>query len=208
MDRSERLEPGDGLKIKFDDFLKSEISKANTTRVRTFQPVWYRVAAAVALLVVGGGAGFFVSRYMEKEEQLLAMQKEMELTRQLVISQINNQQSPSQRILGVRASYESGKPDDEIVKVLIETMNDDPNTNVRLAALEALSKFQDEPVVRKALIQSLSVQQDPVVQIGLIQLLVKMKEKGVVNELKRIVDDVYTIKAVKDEAYTGLLELS
>jgi hypothetical protein len=87
-------------------------------------------------------------------------------------------------------------------------MNEDPNTNVRLAALDALSKFYDEPIVRKALIEGLSIQKDPVVQIALIQLMVKIKEKGIVTDLQKIVDDEKTMEAVKDEAYTGLLELS
>jgi hypothetical protein len=87
-------------------------------------------------------------------------------------------------------------------------MNEDPNTNVRLAALEALIKFHQEPVVRKKLIESLSVQKDPSVQITLIQFMVQMKERGVVNQLQQIVDDAHTIKAVKDEALSGLLKLS
>ena len=62
--------------------------------------------------------------------------------------------------------------------------------------------------VRKILITALSSQTDPVVQISLIQLLVRMKEKGVVKDLERIVDENKSMKAVKDEAYTGLLKLS
>jgi hypothetical protein len=62
--------------------------------------------------------------------------------------------------------------------------------------------------VRSALIRSLGTQKDPVVQIALIQLLVKMKEKGVVNELERIINDSTTITPVKDEAHSGILRLS
>jgi HEAT repeat protein len=95
-----------------------------------------------------------------------------------------------------------------VVTALVRTMNEDPNTNVRMAALDALSKFYEEPAVRKALIRSLEKQKDPIVQIALIQLLVRMKEKGVVNDLKRIVDDNEVLTPVKDEAYTGILKLS
>jgi hypothetical protein len=79
---------------------------------------------------------------------------------------------------------------------------------VRLAALEALSNFVHEKDVRSSLITSLSNQKDPVVQIALIQLLVKMKEKGVVDDLKKIVEDEGTMQAVKDEAYSGIMRLS
>jgi hypothetical protein len=71
-----------------------------------------------------------------------------------------------------------------------------------------LSKFHAEPQVRKVLLDALSTQKDPMVQIALIQLMVRMKEKSVVNDLKKIVDDSGTMKAVKDEAYSGILILS
>ncbi len=111
-------------------------------------------------------------------------------------------------MIAVSQVMEMEKPDDEIVKVLVKTMNEDVNTNVRMAALDALSKFHHDPLVRRELVKSLAKQKDPVVQIALIQLMVQMKEKGVVNDLQKIVDDNKSMKAVKDEAYTGLLKLS
>ncbi len=96
----------------------------------------------------------------------------------------------------------------KIVHVLVKTMNEDHNSNVRLAAMEALGKFSNEASVRNALIQSLASQKDPVVQIALIQLLVKMKEKSVVRQLEQMTKDASTMKAVKDEAYSGILKLS
>ena len=91
---------------------------------------------------------------------------------------------------------------------LIYAMNEDPNTNVRIAALEALGKFRNQPDVRKALIASLRTQKDPLVQIALIRLMVEMKEKGITEELERISTDEETLPAVKDEAHAGLLKLS
>ena len=126
----------------------------------------------------------------------------------MMLAMMNNEQSASQRITGVSVAYQLEKADDEIVHVLVKTMNEDPNTNVRMAALEALSKFHTDPNVRKALIQSLSTQKDPVVQIALIQLMVMMKEKGVVKDLEQMTKDKSTMKAVKDEAYSGILKLS
>jgi HEAT repeat protein len=79
---------------------------------------------------------------------------------------------------------------------------------VRLNALEALSRFKEEPEVKKALINALSTQKDPVIQIALIQLMVEMKEKSVVKDLERIIEDERTMRAVKDEAYSGILRLS
>lgn len=212
MDRSARLEPSAKLRTGFDDLLKEEMASARQTKTVLFRPALYRVAAAVALLILGGGIGFWISH--QHEAQLLvergrldSLEKQMKITQQMM-AMLQNDQSASQRIQGVNVAVSIGKADDEIVNALVKAMNEDPNSNVRLAALDALSKFSDDAAVRKALVTSLPKQKDPVVQISLIQLLVKMKEKGVVNDLRKIVDDEKTMQAVKDEAYSGILRLS
>jgi HEAT repeat protein len=212
MDRSARLEPGDKLKTNFENLLKEEMASSRQAKTIFFRPAFYRAAAAVALLIIGGGIGFFISkkndeRMAKDQERLDKLEIEMAITKDMM-SKLNNDQSASQRIQGVNVALSMAKADDEIVKALVKTMNEDQNSNVRLAALEALSKFIGDKQVRVALINSLTRQKDPIVQIQLIQLLVKMKEKGVVNDLQKIVDDEGTIQAVKDEAYTGIMKLS
>jgi hypothetical protein len=38
--------------------------------------------------------------------------------------------------------------------------------------------------------------------------MVKMKEKSILNQLEKMTRDASTMKAVKDEAYSGILKLS
>lgn len=209
MDKAEKLEPPQHLKQQFDHFLSTEIAASKkTTKIIFFQPAFYRAAAAVALLVVGGSIGFWISKQNDQQQEIARIKQEMEATKLTMMSLIGNKSSASQRLQGVNVALTIETADDEVVRALAKRMNEDPNTNVRLAALDALSKFHDEPLVRKVLIDALASQKDPIVQIALIHLMVKMKEKGVVNDLKRIVDDEATMKAVKDEAYSGMLELS
>ena len=212
MDRSARLEPSQKLKMNFEQLLQTEMASNKKSRTVFFQPAMYRVAAAIALLIIGGGIGYLISK--QSDERMARIEREMEENKKLMdqtrnlLTMLNNDQSASQRIQGVNVAMEMTRPADQIVQALVKTMNEDPNTNVRLAALDALGKFIDEEGVRKELINALPLQKDPVVQIALIQLMVKMKEKGVVNELRRIVDDAKTMQAVKDEAYSGILKLS
>jgi anti-sigma-K factor RskA len=209
MERSSKLQPSAALKTSFDEMLKKEIaSSAPKSKVIFFTPAFYRVAAAVLLLVVGGGAGYLISKYQRQQEAIAKLQEQMDDTKNAMLSMMDNNQSASQRIQGVNVALTIEKADDEVVKALVNVLNEDANTNVRLAALEALSKFYYEAGVRKALVAALPKQKDPIVQISLIQLLVKMKEKGVMNDLKRIIDDEQAIKPVKDEAYTGIMKLS
>ncbi len=208
MNKAASLEPSSKLKHEFDQLLKSEIISHKKNKTILFQPVLYRVAAAVALLIIGGGIGFWISKQNDQQQEIAKIKKEMEATKLMMMSLIGNKQSASQRMLGVNVALTIQNADDEVVKALAKRMNEDPNTNVRLAALDALSKFHHEPHVRKILIESLTNQKDPMVQIALIQLMIEIKEKAVVNDLKRIVDDEGTMNAVKDEAYSGLMKLS
>lgn len=212
MDSASRLEPTTKLKANFQSILDEEIASSTKTKTIFFQPVFYRAAAAVALLVIGGSIGFFISKQNDERvarlDSLMRVQQEQVRITKEMMAMLNNDQSASQRMQGIKVAYQMEKADDGIVKALVKTMNEDPSSNVRLAALEALSHFMEEPQVRKALVNALTKQKDPIVQISLIQLLVKMKEKGVVNDLQKIVDDDGSIQAVKDEAYSGIMKLS
>lgn len=215
MDETPPLEPGASLKANFEKNLKAEMSGSTGARTIFFRPSFYRAAAAVALMVMSGAIGFWISRNNAQHEQLVKIEREMEITRKqlaetksMMMGMLDNDLSASQRIKGVNVAMGFTDADDEIMGALINTMLTDPNTNVRLAALDALAKFQQDPAVRKGLIDALSKQSDPMVQITLIQLLVDMKEKEVIKDLQNIVDDAGTMQAVKDEAYSGILKLS
>jgi hypothetical protein len=208
MDRAARLEPSQNLKTNFDDLLKQEMTSQRSAKTVIFQPAFYRVAAAVALLMLGGTIGFYIN---ERNDELRIIKEQLAKQKEItdsMIAMLTDDQSASQRMQGAKVALRMETADKEIVIALVKAMHEDPSTNVRLAALEALSKFSAEPQVRRELVRSLAIQKDPLVQITLIQLLVQMKEKGVVNDLQKIVDDEGTIQAVKDEAYSGILRLS
>lgn len=208
MDRSMTLEVLHGHETTFASNLKAELDIKEDVKVVRFQPAILRVAAAIALVAIGVAGGFWINRNYQHEQELAALRKEMMETKQLMMAMLTNGQSASKRMQGVTVAMTISTADDEVVKALADALTHDSNTNVRLAALEALSQFIDEPQVRRIIISSLSTQDDPMVQIALIQLLVKLKEKNVVNELEKIINDDKNIQAVKDEAYTGIIKLS
>jgi HEAT repeat protein len=158
--------------------------------------------------MIGIVIGNKISQDRQHDQELVAIKKELEDNKRMMMAMLDNQQSASQRVMGANVAYEMKSADDEIVNALVNAMNEDPNTNVRLTALEALGKFYQQGHVRDKLIKSLATQKDPVVQIALIRLLVQMKEKEVVNQLEKITRDGTVIKAVKDEAHSGILKLS
>ncbi len=206
MDRSSEIDPTARLSRGFQQMLNEELAEQRAPKQKQvfFSPTVLRAAAGVVLVMMGVVIGYYVNRYNDQQQQLAELQQ----FRDQMFAMMADQNSASQRMKGVNVALTYEKADDEVVEVLVKTLNEDKNSNVRLAALEALSKFHQEPAVRKALIASLSKQTDPIVQIALIQLMVKMKEKGVINDLQKIIDDENSITPVKDEAHSGILKLS
>lgn len=137
----------------------------------------------------------------------LELERENNLRKTMLFAKLNNMESPSQRLTAASQVYQLKSTDNDIVDALVKTMNTDPSTNVRLAALDALGKFHREAYVKKKLVASLSKQTDPMVQIGLIDLLTKMKQRSILNQLDKLVNDGNTMQAVKDQAYSSIFTL-
>lgn len=209
INKSSQIEPTARLKNNFDKILQSEIGSNKAARSVWFTPSFYRAAAAVAIIAVAGAVGFLITEQRQHAKQLAAAQEEILRTKKEMMDMLSNENSASQRLLGATVAYNDiAYADADIVRVLIKTMNEDENSNVRLAAIEALAKFSNQPHVRQGLISALSSQKDPVVQITLIRLLVDMRANGVKEELEHITTDDSLLPAVKDEAHAGLLKLS
>jgi hypothetical protein len=206
MDRSADIDPSARLSRGFQQMLKEEEAQLKAPKQKQvfFTPAVFRAAAAILLVAAGVAIGYSINQYNVQQRKIA----ELELFKEQMLSMMGDQNSASQRMKGVNVALTYEHADNEMVDALVKTLNEDKNSNVRLAALEALSKFHQEPAVRSALIASMAKQTDPIVQIALIQLMVKMKEKGVLKDLHKIIEDENAITPVKDEAHSGILKLS
>jgi hypothetical protein len=129
-------------------------------------------------------------------------------TRQAILfAGLNNTLSAASRINAITGASQLKKGNNTIIDALVQILDKDPNANVRLAALDGLTRFYREDHVRKKLVASLKKQHDPLVQINLINLLTRMRETAIMDQLEEIVNDDNTNKAVKDVAYAGMLQL-
>ena len=142
-----------------------------------------------------------------RDNETILISNKKYMKRRDFFSKLSNQASASERFGAALSVVVISKIDHDIIGALVKTMNEDPNTNVRLAALESLAKFSKEPLVKKQLIKALSIQKDPVVQIALIELLTTVRENKIIDELRKLTNDETTTQPVKDEAYKSLNNL-
>jgi len=207
--------PSAGMKANFQAMLNEEIKATDKNPIIRFikreQSVFgspMKVAASVSIIMIGIFAAIWIARDSVRDKEIQALKQEMEATRELLIRTLQDRNSASTRIMGVNQVSQLESPDDEIINALLKTYNQDDNTNVRLAAFRALSRFADDEKVKNALIHSLETQSDPIVQIELINLMVHMKEKKALEPLKKISEDEKVLETVRDEAYKGIFILS
>lgn len=171
-----------------------------------------RIAAGLIFLLVGFSAGLLVDRQQGvSNQQVDLLQQEIEQMKSALVYGTNGQLTASERISAVnisdRVPESTAGLDREITEILIHTMNNDQNINVREAAAEALFRFRNEPRIRMALVNSLGKQRDPLMQMTLINMLVELKEKSAINEMQKLLMDTDTRELVKTRLEVGIAEL-
>jgi len=173
----------------------------------TFRRPSFAAAFSVFILLLGLGTGWILNGARGGAGRLTALQKEVQDMRQTVALSLLDRPSASERLLGISYSSEVRHPAGKTLAALIDTLDNDENINVRLAAVEALYLFRNEPGVKESLIHSLGIQGAPLVQVALIDLLVEIKERRATDALKALVAGKLINADVKKRAEQGLKEI-
>ena len=213
--KDEMIKPDDSLRINFYHMLHNEIKKGEEkNKIHDHKPFtqWYnnsryRVAAGVALLICGTFIGLllhagFNNSYASNE--LKQLHSEVSDLKRAAMFTMLKEESSSDRIQAVRYVEDLDKPDQNVIEVLVKTLNNDKNVNVRMAAAYALSKFADQRTVCDSLVKSLSLQSDPILQVTLINILAERKEKSALKPIQEIIANRSTMKEVKTVAQNSL----
>lgn len=159
---------------------------------KIFSIRFIRLAAACLLLVIAGTIFWLLQR------------KPVDNPNAALLAGLADSNSAAARISSIAAVVSLEKPDSTVFRALFGVLDQDPNANVRLAALESLSHFYETAGIKAKLIARLNVQQDPFVRIGLIQLFTDKKERSILDELDKIVTDISVIKEVRSQAYASI----
>jgi anti-sigma factor RsiW len=179
---------------------------------------WLRMPAAglawaIVLLAVGFIVGrLFVPERPTSDPQLAKLQAELAGMRQLVVLSLLQQQSASERLQAIAQAtawnLAGQRPDPTVLSALMRTLRSDSSVDVRLAALDALGRYHNQPEVRKGLLDALQTRQSPLVQVALIDLMVEMKDSSVVEQLKKFERDPSVHPAVREHAQWGIRKLT
>jgi hypothetical protein len=173
----------------------------------TFRRPAFAASFSIFLLLLGLGTGWVTSGSGGKSARLSSLQREVQDMRQTVALSLLSQPSASERLQGISYSATVQSPNTKTLGALVNTLNTDPNPNVRLAAVEALYLFRNQPGVRESLTTALATQDSPLVQVALIDLLVEIREQRAAEALKALIKNEKLHPDVKKLAEQGIKQL-
>jgi hypothetical protein len=202
-------QPSAGLRTRFYERLASATERSRTQRPKLFglwpmRPVWQ--AVFMGIVFAAGLFSGFLSR-QSSVMQVARLQTEVQQMRQLVALSMLNRQSPSARLEGVSWSSRVREPDPQVSAALVSALEDDPNVNVRLSAVDALSELGNDKKIRTQLIESLPRQQSPLVQIAIVDALVQIRAREAGPELSAIAADARYNSNVRQRSAWALQSL-
>jgi hypothetical protein len=157
-----------------------------------------QLAYGILLLAIGLGVGYYLSSPQQpKPIETTVSNNETEEVRQKLVLTLLEQPSANQRLQGVSEANKFENADEIVIKALLQTLNNDSNVNVRLAAIESLTSYVDNPMVRQGLVQSIPSQESPILQITLANLMVALQEKSSIEPFKKLLKEKQLDTTVK-----------
>jgi anti-sigma factor RsiW len=139
-----------------------------------------------ALLTIGVFAGLRLAAPKPPSPDFAAMQIELTSMKQLVVLSMLQQQSASARLEGVTWSTREQQLDPQVLSALLHTLRYDASVDVRLAALDALSRHGRQPQVQNGILDSLQQEQSPLVQVALIDLMLEWRDRDAAHRLQEL----------------------
>lgn len=193
---------------RFAEMLAANVSPKKTIfpvgRAAKLRSLAWRVTAVAAAIALVFTAGRFYQNGMSAEtEQQLAAHRTL-ITEML---ELMNSDRSSNRIKATTVTFGLPETDPVTTANLGYLLREDENTNVRLAALEALRRFPHDAGVRDELLAAMRESPPPVVRFELIEVLVGMQEKRVVPYLRELIETDTLPQPVRDAAQMATFKL-
>jgi hypothetical protein len=151
-----------------------------------------QLAYSFVIFLLGLLIGLLANTNQGYEQQMADMRSELQNMQESLVVNLLEQPSATQRLKAVSISTGLQQANDKITGSLLHTLNNDPDVNVRMAALDALLNYAEEPLVREGLIRSIAGQDAPMMQLAMAEAMVALREKRSVDELQKLLkkDDI------------------
>jgi hypothetical protein len=196
----ETPEPTPALRPRFyamlDTYKESQTPSRNAFAdiVNMFRQLWtvqpgFRLVYSVVLVVAGLGLGYLfnLNAKTERIDQIASLSSQVKEMKEMMMLSLLENPSASERIRGVSYTSEIKNANNEVITALLATLNSDPNVNVRLMTLDALTPLAaKDPRVREGLVHSIVEQDSPLVQAAMADVMLKLQEKRSIQSFQKL----------------------
>lgn len=167
----------------------------------------FQTSLAMACLLIGLiiGRWSVISGILSSD--VINLQNELKTMKQTAYLNLLEQPSAGDRLRGVGLCTNISEPDNDLFQKLLEHVKTDPNTNVRLAAVDALYLFSNHTGFSDTLLTVLEVQTSPLVQVAVVDLLISIRERRAIQALKTIINTQKVNAEVRQHASKKLQEI-
>ena len=162
--------------------------------------------AYVLLFVLSGWAvGWMLNKERNPQtSEIAVLSNELQQMRETMMLSMLEKESTSDRLKAVSLTQKMEGVNENVATALLQTLNRDENTNVRLAALDALVPYANNPTVREGLIKSIAAQESPLVQLALAEVMVSLQEKRSVQPLKELLEQRQMPEEIKEKIQNSI----
>ncbi len=172
-------------------------------RLRTIHPA-IQFGVAACLLLIGLASGYALKANVGNSRDIAQLHEEVRGLSNLLTVSLLKQESASDRLKGVSWGNKLVDHDPEIEAALVNTMKHDRNVNVRLAALDALTKDLGSPSIRSEIIRAFPEQTSPLVQIALVDVLSQINDRESQTVLRQALEKPDLRPEVRKRIQQGL----
>lgn len=186
------LEVSSKMEAVFAKRLQQELHQPKKRRLLFLRYV--AVAASITVFLFVGSNLYKQNIQLKQKQQILA--------------DLGNDSTGKRLEAVYNFNDEFAKEDSQIIDVLINTVLNDKNANVRIATIDALLKFPQNSKVRTAFIEAIKTETEPLVQIKLINSVTILRDKRAQEPLKEIINNNETFPIVKNNAALAMANLN
>jgi hypothetical protein len=216
MEKSADSGPSEKMDRRFYAMLNEEQKKelmgnpeisSESSFITLFRTAGIRVAAGIALFILGWFASGWFNRGTIGHDQITGLTGEIKQLKETLVLTMMQQNSPVERIKAVNMVAELGSADDQIIAGLLRVLNQDENDNLRLLSLDALLRYSGIPEVRKGLISSIGNQTSPLVQLRLAEIMLILRERRAIPEFQKVLENESLNYNVRDKISKAVVVL-
>lgn len=174
---------------KLVPFARPERGGARSAGAGRFVPsgAFQAIAASLALVAVGALVGAQLSK-RGSDREITELRADVRSLHEMVAETLLAASSSAKRLEGVAYSREASLREEKVAGALFDALSNDPNVNVRLAALDALRPRFAREEERPRLVAAFAAQDSPLVQLSLLDLLLESDSDAARRDLEQLLE--------------------